>query len=289
MRMVKSQYLLIVVALALVAGLYFFGQTVGPKPEKTAAEAPHTDDHTLDFDNMKTTVIGQLPVGRQQYITNLENSVKRGDVKNQQQAAYRQLAAFWKDSVANPVLHYHYQALLSELDNTEKSLTFAAHSILGYLPYAHNTQEQVWLANRGSKLFEKAISLNPNNDSSEVGLGGCIIYGATTTEGPMAGILKVRAVAEKDSTNLFAQYMLGVGGMTSGQYDKAALRFEKVLKAQPKNLEVMFKLAEAYELAKNNTKAIEWYRVIENEVDAPEMKSEILKRIEQLQAAPSGK
>jgi lipopolysaccharide biosynthesis regulator YciM len=83
--------------------------------------------------------------------------------------------------------------------------------------------------------------------------------------------------------------MLGVGGMVSGQYDKAAQRFEKVAKAQPKNLEVQFKLAEAYELSGNNAKAIEWYQQIMENVDVPEMKSEILKRIEQLKTAEAGK
>jgi tetratricopeptide (TPR) repeat protein len=283
-----SQKALIIIALAALAGLYFLGNTVGPKPASTAAK-PDSAAHTLDFDKLKEGVFAQLSTDRQQYITGLENSVKRGDVKVQQIKAYESLAAFWKDSVPNPLLHYHYTALASELDNTEKSLTFAAHSILAYLPYAHNMEEQVWLANKGKQLFDKALVLNPTNDSSNVGVGGCIIYGATSTEGPMAGILKVRAVAEKDTTNLFAQYMLGVGGVVSGQYDKAALRFEKVAKAQPDNLEVWFKLAEAYELAKQTDKAIACYETIEKKVNVPEMKTEIQKRIDQLKASSAGK
>jgi tetratricopeptide (TPR) repeat protein len=283
-----SQKALIIIALAAVAGLYFLGPTVGPKPAATAAK-PDSAAHTLDFAKLKEGVFAQLSTDRQQYITGLENSVKRGDVKVQQIKAYESLSAFWKDSVPNPLLHYHYAALASELDNTEKSLTFAAHSILAYLPYAHNMEEQVWLANKGKQLFDKALVLNPTNDSSNVGLGGCIIYGATSTEGPMAGILKVRAVAEKDSTDLFAQYMLGVGGVVSGQYDKAALRFEKVAKAQPDNLEVWFKLAEAYELAKQTDKAIACYESIEKKVNVPEMKTEIQKRIDQLKASSTSK
>ncbi|MCU0395616.1 MAG: tetratricopeptide repeat protein [Chitinophagaceae bacterium] len=285
----KSQKILIVIALAVTAGLYFFGETVGPKKGNGAAKPAAAAEAQLDLDKLRQGAFANLSPGRQQYITSLEGSVKRGDVLEQQKKAYDQLAAFWKDSVPNPVLHFYYAAARSELDNTEKSLTFAAHSILGYLPYAHNTQEQVWLANRGKQLFEKALTLNNANDSSIVGLGGCIIYGATSDEGPMAGILKVRGVAEKDSTNLFAQYMLGVGGMASGQYDKAASRFEKVADAQPGNVEVLFKLAEAYELAGNYTSAIARYQQIVKTVDVPEMKSEILKRIEQLKTAEAGK
>ena len=105
----------------------------------------------------------------------------------------------------------------------------------------------------------------------------------------MAGITKVRAVAEKDSTNMFAQYMLGVGGLISGQYAKAAQRFEKVTKAQPGNLEVWFKLAEAYELANMNPEAISTYETIKQKVSVTEMKTEIQKRIEQLKKVQPGK
>jgi lipopolysaccharide biosynthesis regulator YciM len=90
-------------------------------------------------------------------------------------------------------------------------------------------------------------------------------------------------VAERDSNFLFAQYMLGVGGVVSRQYDRAAARFEKVVRAQPENMEVLIKLSEAYELAGKNDKAIEWYRVIIQKVGDPAMKVEIEKRIAQLQ------
>lgn len=285
--MTTSQKALILIALAATAGLYFLGPTVGPKAA-TKPAAPAGAAAQLDFDKMQSTVTGQLSAARQQYLAGLAADVKRGDVKNQQRESYRLLAAFWKDSVPNPVLHYHYAAQLAELDNSEKSLTFAAHSILAYLPYAHNQQEQVWLANKGKQLFDKALAMNPANDSSVVGAGGCVMYGAGTEGGPMAGITSVRQVAERDSTNLFAQYMLGIGGMISGQFDKAAQRFEKVVKAQPDNIEVMFKLAEAYEQAGNMEQAIRSYQAIYNQIEVPQMKQELAKRISELQAAKTG-
>jgi len=288
----KTQKITIVLALAVTAGLYYFGSTVGPKKPAANATAKADTSHNhdpLDLEKVRAGAMSQLSQAQQQYINTLENTVSRGDVKSQQAAAHRSLASFWKDSVPSPVLHFKHLSLASELDNTEKSLTFAAHSILGYLPYAHNHLEQEWLANRGMELFDKAFSINPNNDSTIVGQGGCIMYGAITPDGPMAGIMKVRSVAEKDSTNVFAQYMLGIGGMNSNQYDKAALRFAKVVQAQADNLEVWFKLAEAYELAGMTKEAINSYETIERKVTVPEMKAEIRKRIEQLAKAGTGK
>lgn len=214
----------------------------------------------------------------------MENKVKRGDVNNQQLHVFHQQAAFWKDSAANPVAYFYYLSKASALDKSEKNLTFAAHSILGYLPFAEQPAQRVWLANQCRSLFEQALQINPQNDSSIVGLGASYIYGAGKDgdNSPMAGILKIREVAQKDSNNLFAQYMLGVGGVVSGQYDKAVQRFERVAKAQPNNLEVLFKLAETYETMGDKANAIRWYENIERGVKIPEMRAELQQRIAQL-------
>ena len=53
----------------------------------------------------------------------------------------------------------------------------------------------------------------------------------------MKGIQILLSVVRKDSNNMKAQTMLGIGGSISGQYDKAVERLQKVVKAQPDNLE----------------------------------------------------
>ncbi len=190
--MYKQQVLLITSALILLFGLYLLGPTVGPKKEQTHAspEAANAESASFQIEDFKKAMLAQLSDERQQYLAELEAKVKRGDVKDQQHTLNHQLAGFWKDSVPNPVLHYYYASELAKLDNTEKSLTFAGHSILGYLPFEQNHEFQHWLAGRGKELFEKALLVNSNNDSTVVGLGGCIMYGAPAGDdgNPMAGI-----------------------------------------------------------------------------------------------------
>ena len=281
--MKKQQLILIIASLAAIAGLYFFGPTVAPTKKIATATVDSSHVAGFNIESYEQQIVSGLNAQRQQYLAGLKESVKRGDVKDQEIHVDHELARFWKDSVPNPILHFNFNSRAAELDNNEKSLTFAAHSILGYLPFAQNPQEQTWLAGKGKELFDKALVLNPVNDSSIVGAGACIMYGADAgTDGMMAGIMKVREVAQRDSNNLFAQYMLGVGGMISRQYDKAAIRFEKVVKSQPNNLEALFKLAEANELMGNKSKAIGWYQTIYGKVTEPEMKTAIEKRIEEL-------
>ena len=60
------------------------------------------------------------------YVNRLEHSVVRGDVKNQQANAYRQLAGFWKDSVQNGLLLYaYYTGETAKLANLVTELTGA--------------------------------------------------------------------------------------------------------------------------------------------------------------------
>lgn len=283
----KHQLQVIIIAAGLLFGLYFLAPTINPnnkdkKPDPAAAG----HNHAFNIEDFKKAIIAKLPENRQQQLAGWEAELKRGDVQSQQNTIDKQMATFWKDSVPVPPLHFFYLSRLAELDNTEKSLTFAAHSILEYLPVERNHEVQHWLADLGKSLFDKAYRLNPANDSTIVGIGGTIIYGAHDDENnsPMAGILKVREVAEKDSTNLFAQYMLGVGGMVSGQYDRAISRFETVVKAQPNNIEVLFKLAEANEMSGKKADAADWYERINALLSNEEIKKDLQERIQTLRS-----
>jgi Tfp pilus assembly protein PilF len=98
----------------------------------------------------------------------------------------------------------------------------------------------------------------------------------------MEGILKVRQVAERDSTNIFAQLILGHGSLISGQYDRAIDRFEKVLALQPGNLEAILRMAEVFERKGDMTNAIKWYSKALTLAPNPNMKTALEKRIEEL-------
>ena len=142
-----------------------------------------------------------------------------------------------------------------------------------------------WKALQARDLFERSLKINPDNDSSIVGLGACYIFG-NISETPMEGILKVRSVAEKDSTNIFAQEVLGHGSMLSGQYDKAITRFLLVYRLSKNNKEMQLQsclmLAEAYERSGDKPSAINWYKASIPLIENDEIKTEVMKRIDVL-------
>jgi cytochrome c-type biogenesis protein CcmH/NrfG len=154
---------------------------------------------------------------------------------------------FWKDSVGAFVPYVKYLGEAAKLENSEKSLTFAAHLILAELTSVTEPPLQIWLAKEARSLFEKAYTLNQSNDSTRVGLGSCFFFGAAGDDPPMKGIGLIREVAERKPNDIFAQYMLGIGASVSGQMDKAIERFGKVVELDPDNIDARLRLADLTE------------------------------------------
>jgi len=98
----------------------------------------------------------------------------------------------------------------------------------------------------------------------------------------MKGIQKILEVARRDSLNLYAQLMLGLGGIESGQYDKAIPRLLMVARHDPANLEAILSLGEAYERTGEKEAARKWYMVAKKETDNPDLVKAINERLESL-------
>lgn len=277
---------MVIGGLVLFVGLFYFGKTVNPK-KKTVAAAPAagSHDHTehIETNDLLAQAKQMLSPARVQYLTSLENSIVRGDIGEQKLHLYHQLARFWKDSVPVSELYAYYTAEAAKLDNSEKSLTFAAHLFVDNLLAEADPAMQHWLAENAKVLLDKALEINPNNDSSKVALGACYMFG-NISDNPMQGILPVREVAEKNPDNLYAQMVLGFGGKKSGQYDKAIERFGLVLKKEPSNLMAMWMIAECYQLKGDKANAIKWYEVVKKLITVPDAQKELDNRINQLKS-----
>jgi tetratricopeptide (TPR) repeat protein len=190
------------------------------------------------------------------------------------------MSDFWKDSVRSFLPYIYYYAEKAKLENSEKSLNFAAHSMLEELRGVSDPGLRTWMANEANNLFTRSLTLNPNNDSTVIGQGSTFFFGVSGA--PMEGILKIRAIAEKNPNNVFAQFMLGFGGMVSGQNDKAIERFLKVTEIDPQNSEAIFLLAELYERGGDKKKAVEWYEKGKKYVENPELMKALEEKIKTL-------
>jgi tetratricopeptide (TPR) repeat protein len=257
----KQQVIVAATGITILIIFYFFGHTVPPLKKTSLPTADGVSAQSLDIKTILDAGKSKMTPAHLAQINRLENAVVRGDVKNQKIEADRQLAVFWKDSVQNGFLAYaYYTAEAAKLENSEKSLTFAAQLFLNNLRGQENPALKTWMASQSRDLFERAETLNPANDSTKIGLGATYIFGSTgEPEDVMKGIQKILEVTRRDSLNMYAQFTLGLGGIESGQYDKAVLRFLKVVHYDPGNLEAVLNLGEAYEKMGNKSAARTWY------------------------------
>jgi tetratricopeptide (TPR) repeat protein len=276
---IKPQLVVISGGIILFFLLFIFGKTVAKKNKP--ADNQEVTAGSLSFPQILTNLKKDLKPYQLDYVTRLENAVSRGDVKEQQIYSYHQLAAFWKDSISEFLPYAWYTGEAAKLENSEKSLTFAAHLMESRLMTVDNPTLQNWLGTNAKVLFEKALELNPDNDSSKIGLGACYMFG-NISNNPMEGILRVRAIADKNPGNIYAQKMLVFGGIKTGQYDKAIERLKVILSKEPENPEMIALLGEAYERKGDKENAIIQYERLEKLVRDEAMKQDIRQHIEDL-------
>jgi len=274
-----SQWFTITVGIGLVAVIYFFGEKTAPRSSSGNTGTGQLQE--INADTILNHAKEGLSPEQVSRLGILEQAVTRGDVRSQQLNVFHQLAHFWKDSAGIFEPYAWYEAESARLEDSEKSLTFAGHLFLSNLMGERDPVMKKWKALQAKDLFERSLKINDKNDSSLVGLGACYLFGGIA-DNPMEGVLKVRQVADKDSTNVFAQLVLGQGSVITGQYDKAIDRFERVVRLDPDNLEAVMRLSEIYERQNDPQKAIFWYRKALPMVSNPVISEEIENRIKEL-------
>ncbi|MEM7162688.1 MAG: tetratricopeptide repeat protein [Bacteroidota bacterium] len=106
------------------------------------------------------------------------------------------------------------------------------------------------------------------------------------SEAPMQGILMLRDLSEKEPDNIDAHWHLGELSVESGQFEKAIMRFEKVIvldnSENPKYKKAYFYLGNLYANLSQNDKAIESFNQLLELEPSEEMKKETLGFLEQL-------
>jgi tetratricopeptide (TPR) repeat protein len=286
----RQQVLVAGAGVALLLALTLFGKTV--PPSKKAAPALNDPGNpsaagpkSIDLEEILQAARARLTPSQLSYVGRLEHSVVRGDVRQQQWKAYEQLARFWADSVQEGFLPYaYYTGEAAKLENSEKSLTFAAQLFLRNLRGQDNPALKGWMGKQAKGLFEKALVLNPGSDSSKVGLGASMIFGNSTgdPQETMQGVQQILEVTRRDSTNMYAQFMLALGGVESGQFDKAIERLRTVVRHEPANIEAILLLAQVYQQTGDKADALATFKTARKLADSPELAREIDQLIQSL-------
>lgn len=278
--MKKPQIIVVFIGLLLLSVLYF----LVPKSKKpaTTVNSQLTANEEISAKSIVDGAKLNLNADQKIALLSIENQLVNSKTTTDSIKAYKKLIQYWADSAnrIEPYLYYTYSAAL--LENTEKSLTFAAQLLVNNLTTPDAPPAlQKWMAMNAKVLLEKALVINPINDTSKINLGACYLFG-NISDNPMQGILKVKEVVDKNPKNTYGQLILALGGKKSGQYEKAIERFLIILELEPNNMEAMVNLAECYELTNQKNSAILWYTKLREKINIPAAKQAVTKRIQEL-------
>ncbi|MEI8278548.1 MAG: tetratricopeptide repeat protein [Bacteroidota bacterium] len=274
-------YITIVAALVLLAALYWGGNTIPPAKTGNGATPPMAAGVSsapaiipASFDSMLSAARTQVPEHATTEISNIEKQIAAIHDSTGMAPLFTQLAQLWKQHKQLTIAAY-YVAKAAKLENSEKKLTFAAQYFLDRMSADSSERVQMWEAEQSIECFQRALQINPENDSAQIGLAkGLVITGQT-----MQGVQLLRGITQKDSNNVPANMLLGQLAIQSGQFDKAIKRFETILRVEPANAEALYSLAEAFKGKGDKAKAIELFEQCKKLVDKPEFSRDIDKYI----------
>jgi tetratricopeptide (TPR) repeat protein len=274
----KGHYITLFAAIALIAALYW---GVNTKPPKKAGEGPAQaqtagEEHTeavapASTDSILAAADKNLHDHAAEDIKALKTRLENESSATGKAAIYTEIGSLLQQHKELSAAAYYYTEG-AKLENSEKSLNFAARLNSELLRSAESPSVRAWAAQQAIAAYEQSLKLNPDNDTVKMALAACYIDGTTQ---PMQGIQLLLGITREQPDNIPANLMLGQLSIRSGQLDKAAERFEKVISIEPENTEALYFLAEVYKGKGNKEKAIELLEKCKKIINDPNFSKEI--------------
>ncbi len=248
----KSQkWLLIAGALALTIALYL-------APNRIVRENKSESPEITGFESQLNGAKAGLQRQEADMISGIESELSKepGNLSLMDSLGRR-----W-DALKKPAIAAHYFEAHAQKDEEEKSWLNAAYRYFDAFQSTTDSLERNEMVQNAIRCYENVLKKNPKNLDAKTDLGVCYAEG---TSNPMQGIMMLREVVTENPEHENAQFNLGVLSMRSGQYEKAAERFQKVLDINPGRKEMYLMTGRAYMMAGNTAKAVEYFEKLKKE------------------------
>jgi tetratricopeptide (TPR) repeat protein len=196
-------------------------------------------------------------------------------------------STIFADSLATIFLSYNildsaeiYADIILQKDSSLESHQRAGNIYFRLFGVTLDQIESKRIAEKAAISFESILEQGPNPD-----VRAKWAMTKVSTSSPMDGILILREVLEEYPDNETALYSIGVLSMQSGQYDKAAERFEKLMTIDLTNHQAAYYLAVSYFELGQMGRSKEWFEKIKNVSRDPailESTDQYLKKLNEL-------
>lgn len=276
--MTKSRILLFVLIVACTIALYMLPRYVVNNSKDEVQNSENSDPehqdllivngHSHDFEIPDSLLI----VFNRFYESykNAENQEKRFIFADSLANAYKTVGKL--DSMAK------YLEIKAIENPTLENFIIAGDGYYEAFNFAVDKSKSAFLAGKVQEYYNRVLNENPLLFDIKSKLAMTYVAGSN----PMQGIMMLQEVLSKDPNNEVAIYNLGMLAITSGQYEKAIERFEKLTQLDPKNPEAQFYLGYCFfELGKKDESKVYFQEVLDLEISGDLVKAseDYLKRI----------
>lgn len=269
MQFNKAQIIIVAVLLSMVGLLVYLNyKSSTPDVLPTASTAANQPVRSFDFNDYLAGLKDSMPVSA------WEEIVAKTTLANSPEAKIYEIADLsttW-DSLGFKLVGAHYFCKVAEKINDENSWYNAGFRFYEFAAMCQDTAMQIYASKEAIKAFEKVASMNENNLEAKNALAICYIQNDLDI---MKGVQMAKDVTKRDSNNIDANYTLGMLSMRSNQMDKAAARFETLVRIQPMNPEFHYYLGEIYSQLGKKMEAIKAFETFKGLVPDEDAKKNI--------------
>ncbi len=281
MRSPRTIQIVVLFCIVLLVGFLFTRDIKGLEAKKevevSSEIAQESPTATLSLSDASATAKNLISNASAKEFTALEAAYQNAKGEDKVVQA-KLLAQKWDDlEQAVPSALYLEEAAQGEL--SLKNWVTAGDR---FLKAFDNTQDSVAkpvMLQKANLAYGKAIAIDSTDLSAKTGMGISMVNGMGS---PMAGITMLLDVVKKDPKNFKANMNLGTFAMKSGQFDKAIIRFESVVKNIKATPDAYFYLATAYENLGKKQEAIDAYLQSKKLAANPTLSSFIDKKVAEL-------
>lgn len=249
----KPIYILSIIAVVAVAGLYFYAQSIDNEiKEEIISETPVQKATGSDaFDHILKMASSRVSKEVLDSVQAIQANLA-SEPKEKQIAEYKLLGDIWSRS-GNIICGGHYFFEKAKLSDDIKDWSFASELMAYAADGAADSIARNYAIDRAIEGFRKVLEKDSSDIDAKVQLAVCLIDGKNKV---MDGVMLLKQVEKVNPDHEFMNITLGRLALVSGQFDKAVARLERLLQKHPDNLEAYYYLSEGYRAMGKKEQAI---------------------------------
>ncbi len=268
----KTRAILLVVAIGMIAMLYFLPKAVVENDSQLQATSSGTDSVTASGNPHSTTPksirrsINQL---RARYLS--EASEEKNAIFADSLTGLYQKAGLFDSSA-------WYAERAATFFKTDESLMKAADAFYEAYTFAVERDKQRLLAEKTRELYTLVLKKNPTNLEAKTKFAMTYL----SSDSPMKGITMLREVVAEDPKNELALFNMGMLAIQSGQNTKAVEWLEKLAAVNSNHLQGQLLLGVAFMNQGEKEKARQQFEKVKKMDSDPAVKATVDSYLEEL-------